>query len=86
MGLSALAPEVATSTDLARMTGTASIGASVGSVFAAAALVYALGYLDLLGATPEDYDELRATLISASSALLVVFAATILFEISNFIA
>lgn len=85
MVIISLGPGVAIGADFVEMTGTTPIGASVGSVFAAAALAYAVAYLDVLGADPESYGELRSTLVAVSITLLIVFAATILSALNNII-
>ena len=83
MGLTALAPEVAAGAGLAGFSAAVPVGPSVGSVFAAAALVYALAHLNVLQAGRHEYRRLRWTLVAASGPLAVVFAATVLSTVTG---
>lgn len=85
MVIVSLGPGVGFGAEFVEMTGTTPIGASVGSVFATAALAYAVAYFDILGADPESHRELRSTLAAVSVTLLIVFAATILSALNNII-
>jgi len=80
MGLTASVSSSAAASSSAATSLLSPVGAGVGGIFVAAALILLLAYFDLLGAADGDYARVRTMVIGAIAPLLVTFGAIVLFQ------
>lgn len=56
------------------------VGAGVGGIFVAAALILLLAYFDLLGAADGDFSRVRTMVLGVIAPLIVTFGAIVAFQ------
>jgi len=85
MGMAVVDSGIVIAKEVTGLSATSGVGAGIGGVFAVAALVYALAYLDLADAAEADYGHVKQVLVASIVPLFVVFLGIVLFEVFNII-
>lgn len=85
MGMAVVDSGIVIAKEVTGLSATAEVGAGIGGVFAIAALIYALAYLDLADAAEAEYDHVKQVLVASILPLFVVFVGIVLFEVFHII-